>query len=146
MNRLHDPPVRDGLRRRIGSLRPEAKGLWGRMTVDQMLWHVNMPLAECLGEYSVAPNPVPLPRAILRWLVLNVPWPKGAPTRPDLVATARHDFDAEKSRCLQLIDRVVARDLDASWPASGNFGAMSGKEWSRLHAKHLDHHLRQFGA
>jgi hypothetical protein len=25
------------------------------------------------------------------------------------------------------------------------FGKMSGREVSRLHAKHLDHHLRQFG-
>jgi hypothetical protein len=25
------------------------------------------------------------------------------------------------------------------------FGRLSGREWSRLQARHLDHHLKQFG-
>jgi len=103
-------------------------------------------LAESVGEYSVAPNAVPIPRKLLRWLVLNVPWPRGAGTRPDLVATARHDFEVERTKCLALIDRVVGRDLESDWPRSANFGEMRGRDWSKLHYIHLDHHLRQFGA
>jgi hypothetical protein len=145
MAKLHDATVRDAVKKRVLSLRPASSRRWGRMTVDQMLWHVNTAMAESLGEYSAAANPVPIPRWLLRWLVLNVPWPRGAKTRPDLVATAQHDFEAERARCLAFVDRVASRDLHASWPASANFGEMSGAHWSRLHAKHLDHHLRQFG-
>lgn len=113
--------------------------------MDQMLWHVNVPLRESLGEYVAPPAKPPLPRALLRWLVLNVPWPRGARTRPDMVALEHHDFDTERTRCLALIDRFVAADPNTSFPTSGNFGSMTCAHWSRLHAKHLDHHLRQFG-
>ena len=142
---LHDPVVRDELKRRIGSLRPDSARHWGRMTVDQMLWHVNIPLAECAGEYKTQPKPVPVPRRLLLWFTLNMPWPRGARTRPDLVATERHDFETERQRCLELIDRISAGNIDGQWPPSAGFGDMSGREWGRLHAKHLDHHLRQFG-
>ena len=52
----------------------------------------------------------------------------------------------ERTRCLELIDRVVSRDVNSDWPGSANFGEMRGKDWSKLHYIHLDHHLRQFSA
>jgi hypothetical protein len=36
-------------------------------------------------------------------------------------------------------------ELDAEWPTHPMLGRMSGSEVSRLHAKHLHHHLTQFG-
>ena len=142
---LHNAGVRHTIKKRIEALRPDAQRKWGRMTVDQMLWHVNMPLKESLGEYSSPPNKVPIPRKMLRWLALTIPWPRGARTRPDMVAAAHHDFVLEKLRCLDLIDRFAHRDMNAVWPPSASFGEMRGTHWSRLHAKHLDHHLKQFG-
>jgi hypothetical protein len=145
MSLLHHAGVRNTIKKRVESLRPDTQRKWGRMTVDQMLWHVNLPLRESLGEYSTAPNKVPIPRRLLRWLALNVPWPKGARARPDMVAAAHHDFALEKLRCLDLIDRFAHRDMNAVWPPSASFGDMSGRHWSQLHAKHLAHHLKQFG-
>ncbi len=144
MAMLHDPVTLQSIRQRLLALRPDTPRRWGSMTVDQMLWHVNVPLRESLGEYVAPPSKPPLPRALLRWLVLNVPWPRGARTRPDMVALEHHDFETERARCLALIDRFVAADADASWPASRNF-SMTGAQWSQLHVKHLDHHLKQFG-
>jgi hypothetical protein len=145
MTNLHGPGVRETVKRRILALRPDSQRKWGRMTVDQMLWHVNVSLAESVGEYSPAPMRVPMPRKLLRWLLLNVPWPKGSRTRPDMVAAERHDFETERARCLRLVDRVCDRDLAAKWPNSASLGEMTGKHWSRLEAKHLEHHLTQFG-
>jgi len=34
--------------------------------------------------------------------------------------------------------------LRARWGVSSAFGALSATQWSRLCARHLDHHLRQF--
>jgi len=78
-------------------------------------------------------------------MVLRLPWVKGAPTNPAFVATARHDFDAERARCLRLIDILTGRALDDAWVTHPVFGPMTGAEVSTLHAKHLDHHLTQFG-
>lgn len=143
---LHDPEVRASLKRRLESLNPNSPRKWGRMTVDQMLWHVNVSMSECLGEYSPPPMRVPMPRKLLRWLILNVPWPRGARTRPDMVASQRYNFETERARCLRLLEGICSRDLSARWPESASTGEMSGKHWSRLQAKHLDHHLKQFGA
>ena len=127
---LHNAGVRNAIRRRIESLQPDAARKWGRMTVDQMLWHVNRPLAESLGEYTGPPAKPPIPRKLLRWLALNVPWPRGARTRPDLVAAEHHDFAAEKLRLLDAIERFAHRDLNAVWPRSAGFGEMRGEYWS----------------
>jgi hypothetical protein len=62
-----------------------------------------------------------------------------------VVGKNRYDFDAEKTNCLALIDRIAAKRLDESgWGKSGLLGQMSGRDWSRLQAKHLNHHLTQF--
>jgi hypothetical protein len=57
----------------------------------------------------------------------------------------RSDFTAERRRCLQLVDEVASRELHSDWPDHPVFGRMTGEQVSRLHAKHLNHHLTQFG-
>jgi hypothetical protein len=55
-----------------------------------------------------------------------------------------YDFATEKQRCLSMLDRFLAKRLDEPWPRAANF-AMTGKHWSQLQFKHLNHHLKQFG-
>jgi hypothetical protein len=143
---VHDRATYDALRARLQSLKPDTRPRWGKMSVDQMLWHVNEGLVVALGR---APSPAmksPLPKPVMRFLVLALPWPRGAPTAPQWVARGRHDFEAERARCLSLLDEMRALPLDGSWPVHPSFGAMRGHHWSALHAKHLNHHLTQFGA
>jgi hypothetical protein len=143
---LHDAGRGNEVRSRVRALEPAAQPLWGKMTVDQMLHHANIVLMESLGEHTARPNIRGLPEPLVRWAILNFPWGKGAPTRPDMLIPAgqRYDFDDERSRCLVMIDRFLARPMDAPWPRAANF-AMTGRHWSQLQYKHLDHHLRQFG-
>ena len=142
---LHDPEVYASIRERVNSLRVDSQRQWGRMSIDQMLWHVNVSMREAVGEYSPQIKPLPVPKALLRWAVINIPWGHGARTRPDMYAASTHDFNAQKAECLSLIDRIVARPLSAEWPSSASMGTMTGRHWSQLTAKHLHHHLRQFG-
>lgn len=146
MPMLHDPGVSEAFKRRVQSLTPETKRVWGRMSIDQMLWHVNLPLAEALGDYTAPGKFVKFaPEWLIRWVVLNLPWGHGAPTRPDMkVEGERYEFAKEKQRCLDLLDRFTKLPLEREWPRSANFG-MTGRHWSRLQYKHLDHHLGQFG-
>ena len=51
MRTLHDGVTRTSVAWRIESLRPESARLWGRMTIDQMLWHVNQGLLAGLGVF-----------------------------------------------------------------------------------------------
>ncbi len=142
---LHDPAVRDSIIARLKSLTPHATRAWGKMTIDQMLWHLCEPLEVALGRRAFEPMRIPLPRFLVKFGVINMPWPKGAQTHPSWVAGGRYSFDDERARCLRLIDEFTSRDINAAWPPSA-FGAASGREWSQLQAKHLDHHLKQFGA
>jgi hypothetical protein len=115
------------------------------MSIDQMLWHVNVSMREAVGDYTPQLKPLPVPKAVLRWAVISIPWGRGARTRPDMYAVSTYDFNEQKAAALSLIDRIVARPLSAEWPISASMGKMTGTHWSRLTAKHLDHHLRQFG-
>jgi hypothetical protein len=116
------------------------------MSVDQMLWHVNQAMGVPLGETVVESQFVPLPKAAIKFMVLRLPWVKGAPTNPAFLPKRQYDFEAERARCRLLIGKLTARPLDGDWPYHPIFGRMSGPDFSRLQAKHLDHHLRQFGA
>ena len=143
---LHDSTFRDSVRQRISSLSAISERRWGRMSVDQMLHHVNIALESALGRVKVRALKVPLPGSLLKFFVLNLPWPRSAPTAPEFVSGDRYDFEAERARCLVLIEELSGRPLNGDWPAHQSFGTVTGSDYSRLHAKHLDHHLRQFGA
>ena len=145
MPSLHDTANRSQLVTRVQALRPDAERRWGTMTVDQMLWHVSDALALSLGEISIPPEKAPMPRWLLKFIVLNLPWGKGAPTHPAFVAKRSYDFHAEHSRCLRLIDATARMDLNAAWPTHPVYGPITGRQVSRLMAKHLNHHLTQFG-
>jgi hypothetical protein len=146
MTILHDPSVKASIRARLEGLRPDAPRKWGTMTVSQMLWHCNQALEQSLGRLNAPPAPKPLPQALLKFVVLNLPWPKGAPTNPAFVASAPCDFECERTRSLQLVEELAARNIEGEWPKNVDFGTMRGRDWSKLMAKHLDHHLKQFSA
>ena len=111
-----------------------------------MLWHVNVSMREAVGDYKPRLKPLPVPKAVLRWAVINIPWGRGATTRPDMYAVSTYEFDVQKAECLALVDRIYQRPLSENWPESASMGRMTGKHWSLLTGKHLDHHQRQFGS
>ena len=115
------------------------------MSVDQMLWHVNQVMVTSLGLETMIQDKAPLPRPVMKFIVLRLPWPKSAPTNPGFLATGQYDFEAERARCMTLIGQVVDRPIEGQWTEHPMFGKMSGREVSGLMAKHLNHHLGQFG-
>jgi hypothetical protein len=143
---LHDAQYKADVLRRVEALRPDTRGRWGRMSVSQMLWHVSEALDGALGRTDPTPEQVPLPRPLMKFIVINLPWPKGAPTLKRWEArNDNYDFAAERARCVRLIHELTSKSLDSAWPDSPSLGRMTGKDVSRLQAKHLNHHLTQFG-
>ena len=143
---LHEDGARAEIARRVQGLRPESPRRWGRMTVDQMVWHLNQGLLASMGQLQVATMRAPIPTFIFKPMVLALPWPRGAPTAPEYLATGEHDFPGEQAHCLELVQDFARRPLEGSWVRHAAFGPMSGRDWSRLMYKHMDHHLRQFSA
>jgi DinB superfamily len=146
MSTLHDERYRSDIKKRLHQLHANSQRQWGKMSVGQMLWHVNEWLDVALGKILAQPQKSPLPRFLMKFVVINLPWPKGAPTLPMFVAQGDHDFESERDRCLRLIDEFASRKLEDEWPPSPVFGPLSGREASKLQAKHLNHHLKQFSA
>lgn len=143
---LHDASFRASIETRIKSLSPDSRGRWGKMSVDQMLWHCSQAIASSMGDIPAETISVPLPKSVVKFIVLNMPWVKGAPTAPGFLAQKEYDFEEQRQRLLALLAKFSARPLDAGWAPHPAFGVVTGQEYSQLQAKHFNHHLTQFGA
>ena len=114
---IHDEAVRLELERRVLTLTPDLVPHWGRMSVDQMLWHLSEAMAAHLVEAPAKKTPLPAP--MMRFVVLKLPWAKGLPTDPALVAKNQHDFEEQRARCLSLLRELASRPMDVPWPRHG---------------------------
>lgn len=146
MPSLRDETARKQLVQRLQNLTPAAKPKWGGMDAPRMLCHVGDALAMGLGELSTKPlNRKLFHHFPVKHLILYVfPFPKGAPTAPELLSSAPANFDADRQRVLESINRLAATPT-AQGPEHPFFGPLTNEEWNALQWKHIDHHLKQFG-
>lgn len=115
------------------------------MNAASMLAHCSAQLRMSWGEVKCKPRKSDLSRTpIKQLLVYLAPWPKSAPTAPELIRLEVETWDAEKGQLLELVERFATAIRDSSAPHP-LFGKLSTRAWGRLAYRHLDHHLRQFG-
>lgn len=133
---------------RVRSLSASSSGRWGSMSVSDMLRHLNLSARMALGELTVpSANKRAFQMFPLKHLILYVlPFPKGAPTAPELKPADVVSLEEERTAFLGLLDRLGTGPSDGSGPAHPLFGPMTWREWGVATYKHADHHLRQFGA
>lgn len=143
---LHSDSTRAALRERLLKLSPGASAQWGRMSCDQMVHHLNQALRMATGELPVAAKKIPVPTFVVRFVMMRFPFPKSAPTAPEILSREHYDFESERAQCIALLDAVAKKPLGSEWPTHPVGGRFSGRQWSFIAAKHVDHHLRQFGA
>jgi hypothetical protein len=147
MPTLFDDDARAGIRARIDRLAPDRRPLWGKMDAGQMIVHLTAQLRTGLGELACARKKTPLDNWLMRRLIIYVlPWPRGAPTAPEFLAQPTATWDEDVAALRAAIDRFAARGPGAAWPPHPAFGPLTGRMWGVLAWRHLDHHLRQFGA
>ncbi len=139
---------RAALRRRVESLTPSATARWGRLSVDRMLAHLVQSALMGLGELPVKPRGRRVFQVFpLKHLILYVlPFPKGAPTAPELLAAPAESLEEHRRALLALVDRMGKGPASGPGPAHPLFGPLTRQEWGVLMHKHSEHHLRQFGA
>ena len=136
------------LANRVGSLSGDSTARWGSMDVAGMLHHLRLSALMALGEFPV---PSKSKRAFqvfpLKHLILYVlPFPKGAPTAPELKVTDPKAFEEERAALLDLLERIGTGPDEGAGPDHPLFGPLSRREWAVATYKHTDHHLKQFGA
>ena len=132
---------------RLQSLSGSSKGLWGSMDVTGMLQHLRLSASMALGELPVPSGNKRVFQVFpLKHLILYVfPFPKGAPTAPELKPVNAGAFEDERSALLELLQRIASGAPEEGSPAHPLFGPLTWKEWGVATYKHTDHHLRQFG-
>ena len=149
MTTLFDPAVRRGILDRLAKLSPEAKRGWGKMSAAQMLAHCSRAMEVGTGELPLKQSfvgKVFAPFARKRFLS-EEPFGRNSPTDPHFVVHDDKDFDKEKAHLTALIGRFCqAGPAGAGKHPHSFLGKISGEDWGLVMYKHLDHHLRQFGA
>jgi len=150
MKNLYDPARLTEVKERLARLQSDSPRLWGKMNAPQAVAHCSVAMNWALGESR--PPRLFIGRvlgALVKPLVLrdDQPMRRNSPTSPDLVIADQRDLVKERERLWAQIDRFAA-----SGPAACTtnphpfFGRLTSDEWAILMYKHLDHHLRQFGA
>jgi hypothetical protein len=118
------------------------------MTAPQMICHLNDSFHVGAGERYASSETNLIKQTLIKWLSLHtsIPWPHGAPTRPEIEqgrgGTAPTDWERDCAELRALIHSFADRTTFAAHPF---FGEMSRGDWLIWGYRHVDHHLRQFG-
>ena len=150
MESLFEPDEVELVKQRILRLTPQSPKQWGTMGVSQALAHCSAGLQMAMGE--IRP-----PRSLIGRIVGPLvkplalkdrePLRRNSPTAKALLVSEERDFYAEQEKICTLIDRFASLGpAGCTRHAHAFFGVLTPQEWSKLMHKHLDHHLRQFGA
>lgn len=150
MESIFDPKANEDIINRIESLSPIALSQWGKMTVSQMLLHCQMPIKVAFGTLDIKPQwllSFLFGKAAKKKLMSKQPFGKGSPTAKEFKITHEPDFEKSKKELIELV-QVFAKDGHAAIKIEKHpfFGHMAPHEWDYMQWKHLDHHLKQFGA
>ncbi len=149
MKNLFEKETADEVVCRINQLQPSMHRQWGKMDVAQMMAHCSKALEMATGELN-------LPRIFIgrvlapfvRPIFTNEkPFSKNNPTDKKLVISDCRDFAREQQQLkLKIQTFHEGGETKCTRHPHPFFGTLTPQQWARGMYKHLDHHLRQFGA
>jgi hypothetical protein len=148
MKSLASAEVLSETRNRILRVRAEDRALWGKMTATQMVRHLGLACDIPLGERTVEPVMVPMPK-LLKFMALRsgLQWGKGLKTPKELELALDEDCSAEFDELVAVAIAKMEMLLGEARCVETHpfFGQMTAGDWMRWGYLHADHHLRQFG-
>ena len=150
MKNLFEAATAREVKERIASLGPNSQRQWGKMTAAQAMAHCSTTMEWAVGDS----NPGRMfigrifgPIAKSQVLKDEAPMGKNMPTARTLVVKDDRDLGKECQRLAGLVERFSAGGPQKCTKNPHTFfGRLTPEEWAALMYKHLDHHLRQFGA
>jgi hypothetical protein len=146
---LHDARVRDETLARFRTIPADRAPHWGRMTAPKMVVHCTEALRMATGDLPIRVLPIGRvlgATGIGTLMARHLPFPKGAPTHPKLMARVPTTIADELAQLATAMERFAAKPMTDRWAPHPLFGGLSARTWGVLAWRHLDHHLRQFGA
>lgn len=152
MKTLASTADQDEISERLRAIGPASQRRWGKMTVAEMICHLNDSFRVCMGEKDAKSVGNWFSRSGMKWVALSVPmkWPHGIQTVPECDprrgGTPPAEIEADLRALRELFDRFARTPRGFEFQAHPMFGRMSYEEWMRWGYLHMDHHLRQFGA
>jgi hypothetical protein len=139
------------LETRLLTVTPQSPRQWGSMSPHEMICHLTDSFRAMLGQRPVSATAwSPLRRRLVRLIALHtpLPWPKGIDTMPEVnprrQGTRPSTFEDDRAQLLTVMRQFVAPD--ARYAPHPMFGTLTRQEWLTWTFRHVDHHLRQFGA
>jgi Protein of unknown function (DUF1569) len=150
MRNIFEPNASQEIKERLSQLRPDSERQWGKMNPAQAVAHCCKGMEQALGD--VLPPRLLIGRLIGGYikpkaLSDDAPMRRNSPTVPGFEVLDTRDLVAERQRLNGLIDRVIAAGpAGCTAHPHSFFGRLTPEQWGILIYKHLDHHLRQFGA
>lgn len=146
MKTIFNDGDRSSMLTRIDRVSSDAKPRWGKMNAELMLAHLVESIRMALGEFHPRPKKLPIRFFPLKQLIVYwLPFPKGAPTAPELLPKDTGTIERGKSELARLLRLVAEKGRDPQWPDHPAFGRLTVRAWGVLIYRHFDHHLRQFG-
>ena len=144
---LADPTTAAAYRDRVKRLEPGTEPRWGTMTTGQMMAHCAEVLEVAAGKpLEGTPWLVRLLRPLVRRMVVSDrPYPRSTRTHPQYLVADDRDHAAARQRLLDAMDGFVDACAGYSSRTHPFFGTMAVPDLGWAMAKHLDHHLEQFG-
>jgi len=146
---LLQPETKQEILQRINHLSKDTPNQWGKMNVNQMLYHTAAGLKISYGEIKTARSGNWMKQQLMRFFILKTDFPtpkEKAETFQEIntvtLGINPTDFETERKILSELVKNFPAKELH---PKSSLLGKMTRENWARLHYTHLDHHLKQFG-
>lgn len=134
---------------RFNALRADTPRKWGKLSPQDMILHLCGVAELSLGDRSAKKIGNIFTYTIGKYLIFYVlPWPKGKIKVPEeWTPASQSTLEAERAKLFALMERFVDRaakepNTTMSHPM---FGDCKFKLWQRIHGKHFNHHLTQFG-
>lgn len=134
---------------RIDKLQPTSQRQWGKMGPAQMMAHCSIGMDMASGRLN-------LPRVFIGRLIApffksiftnEKPFGKNAPTAKEFVVADQRDFAREQEQLKVKVRQFCeGGETHCTRHPHPFFGSLTPQDWGRGMYKHLDHHLRQFGA
>jgi hypothetical protein len=150
MKNLFEVATAKEVKERIARLGPKSERQWGKMNAAQAVAHCSVGMEWAVGD-SFPPRMfvgrIIGPIAKSQVLKDEKPMGRNAPTAKSLVVKDDRDLGKECQRLSALVERFAAGGPQGCTRHPHTFfGRLTPEEWAALMYKHVDHHLRQFGA
>lgn len=150
MKTLWQPETVQELKDRISHLHPDTPRLWGKMTPAQAIAHCTIGMELACGDRRP-------PRMFIGRIIGGIikpmafkesePMRRNSPTIPGFQVSDDRDLAVECQNLARSIDRFAAAGpAGCTTHPHSFFGRLTADEWSMWMYKHIDHHLKQFGA